>query len=52
VGGLLLGVEVCEGRESFGVVKLSYVTPWNLIKQRVRENMGCDIELLKSKVGD
>ena len=47
-----LGVEVWEGHGSFGVVKLSYVTPWSLIKQRVRENIGCDIELLKSKVGD
>jgi hypothetical protein len=51
IGGSL-GIEAWEGHGSFGMVKLSYVTPWSLIKQRVRENLGCGIELLKSKVGD
>ena len=49
IGGTL-GVEVCEGHGSFGAVKLSYVTPWSLIKQRVREIMGCGIELMKRNV--
>lgn len=49
IGGTL-GVEVWEGHRSFGVVKLSYVTPWSLIKQRVREIMGCRVELMKRKV--
>ena len=51
IGGSL-GVEVWEGHGSFGMVKLSYITPWSLIKQRVRENLGCGIELLKSNFGD
>lgn len=48
IGGTL-GVEVWEAHGSFGVVKLSYVTPWSLIKQRIKENLDCDIELMKRK---
>jgi hypothetical protein len=46
-----LGIEIWEEHESFGVVKLSYVTSWSLIK-RVRENLDCDIKLRENEVGD
>ena len=39
------GVELPKGREELGYVKLSYVTPWDLVKSRIEAAVGGEIRL-------